>query len=341
VEGIRVYRLPERPETFTGRLRFALDVLWFLARRHSEYDILHLHSVYRWFSYTAIIVAKLLRKPVIVKLTLSGSTDFSSIRRQSFGWAKVAILRLANQTVCLNEEILQQGLDSGFPSSQLLRIPNGVDDNRFHPVTEKEKLDIRCELGLPPDRLISIFVGGLTRRKGVDTLLDCWRRISHSYPKVQLILIGPINDQDNKFYDEVSFSVQQRINECETGTVINLGYVEKVEKYLQSADIFVFPSRAEGLPNVLLEAMACGLPSIASNISGIVDVASDRVEALLVEPDNVTQLVRAMECLLESRELREKLGIAARQRVELNFSLESVAQRYIAKYRELINDLSQ
>lgn len=336
VEGVQVYRLPQRAETYWGRLLFALDTVRFLVANRDQYDILHLHGVSRWFSYAAIVSGKILQKPVVVKLTLSGSNDPFTIRRQSFGYAKNAILALADRTVCLNQEMYRQCLASGYHPARLLRIPNGVDILKFSPATRGEREHIRRALDLPSDGLIAVFVGILARRKGVDVLLDAWRDISRRYPQALLLLLGPTHDPNNPFDDDVTHSLKQRIAACAPGTVVAPGHVADVSQLLRAADVFVFPSRAEGLPNALLEAMACGLPSVASRISGVTDVACDDVEALLVEAEDVPQLVQALGRLLDDKDLRVQMGRAARARVEAEFSLQTVAARYAAEYREMV-----
>jgi glycosyltransferase involved in cell wall biosynthesis len=113
-------------------------------------------------------------------------------------------------------------------------------------------------------------------------------------------------------------------------------HTASIEQYYRAADVFVLPSLREGLPNALLEAMACGLASIASRLPGVTDsVVTDGVDGLLVEPAGREALAAALGRLLGDADLRRRLGCAARQTVEARFSLPSIASRYISLYEEL------
>jgi glycosyltransferase involved in cell wall biosynthesis len=114
------------------------------------------------------------------------------------------------------------------------------------------------------------------------------------------------------------------------------GQVNNVEEYLACSDIFVLPSRAEGISNALLEAMACGLPCIATRIDGNRHVLTNAYNGLLVAPDDADELAQAIIRLGQDRMLRERLGQHARQTIIANYALDSVADRYVALYKCLL-----
>jgi glycosyltransferase involved in cell wall biosynthesis len=107
-------------------------------------------------------------------------------------------------------------------------------------------------------------------------------------------------------------------------------------KYLQASDCFVLPSASEGLSNALLEAMACGLPVVASAVGGSLDIIVDRENGLLVTPGNGQELGEAIECVLTNTSWAEQLGRSARQTVEAGYSLDITSQRLRELYVSLL-----
>ena len=339
VQGIRVYRLPERGNSARGRLWFAWDVARFLIAHQGEYDVLHMHSVYRWFTYSSMLLCNILGKPTIVKLTLLGSNDPLSIRRQRWGGVKLWVLGQAHRMVCLSSELYRRCIDDPMMrEEQLVCIPNGVDTEEFMPVDSATQRTLRQSLSIPLDQPVVIYVGILAHRKGTDVLLRAWQPVLRQRPGAVLLLVGPLEDPHNAFADEVSERLPQWVEACPPGSVMATGRVETVAAYLQAADIFVLPSRSEGLPNVLLEAMATGLACVGSRISGITDVVSDGVDALLFDSECEEELAACLLRLLDDASLRAELGRAARQTVETRFSLVSVADAYKALYDQLIRE---
>jgi glycosyltransferase involved in cell wall biosynthesis len=116
-----------------------------------------------------------------------------------------------------------------------------------------------------------------------------------------------------------------------------LGYRDDVAPFLEDADAFVLPSRAEGISNALLEAMALGLPVIASAVPGNTDVVEHEANGLLVDVDDPASLGAAVLRLLDEPDLRRRLGRAARRTVAGRYSIEHVGRRYVTLYRELVS----
>jgi glycosyltransferase involved in cell wall biosynthesis len=116
-----------------------------------------------------------------------------------------------------------------------------------------------------------------------------------------------------------------------------LGYRDDIAPLLDRADLFVLPSRAEGISNALLEAMAVGLPVVASAVSGNTDVIEPEVNGLLVEADDPASLAATVLRLLDEPGLRRRLGGEARRTVETRYSIEHVGERYVDLYRELVS----
>jgi glycosyltransferase involved in cell wall biosynthesis len=121
-----------------------------------------------------------------------------------------------------------------------------------------------------------------------------------------------------------------------TQSVEFLGERTDVVALLQRAWGFVLPSRWEGMPNALLEAMACGLPCIATRVSGSEDIISDGVDGLLVEPERPMELALALRCVIQDTELAQRLGREGRDKVVRDYQLIDVVERCVALYRRLL-----
>ena len=159
-------------------------------------------------------------------------------------------------------------------------------------------------------------------------LLDDFKTLKEDGVTAHLTIIGDGPDRDKLQNLARDAGVNDSISFC--------GAVEDIIPYLQKSALFVLPSLSEGLSNVLLEAMACGLPIVATRVGGNIDLIRDGENGILVETENSNQLSEAMKKLLQDKALAKKLGSEARKTVEQRFSLISIADRYLSLYQKLI-----
>ncbi len=216
-------------------------------------------------------------------------------------------------------------------------IPNGVDVKRFAPSgSETEKRTLRLRLGMSPDSEILVFIGSVIPRKGVDLLLEAFGRVASSRPTLELYIVGPRTDQvnsDSGTYGDLIHDLVRRSGAAER--VHFTGIVAQVELYLRAADAFVFPSRREGMGNVVLEAMASGLPAILTPYDGLptVEFGMPGKQFLLADP-TADSLTGQISGLLSDVALRRSVGIQARrwveQRMDVEVSIDMYADLYAA-----------
>ena len=202
----------------------------------------------------------------------------------------------------------------------------GVDLSRFHP-NISSRIDLRRELCISNDDLVFIFVGRLVRDKGVFDLVQALSSVNAYYPQWQLWMVGPDEDGIRAELEKCFLAFGAR--------VCWFGAISKPEYYLKAADIFVLPSYREGFGSVIIEAAACGVPSIAYRTEGVVDAIIDRQTGLLIEKGNVNAFAIAMRKLGSDQSLRRKLGEAALLRAIDTFSDTSVT----AAWKEFYSDL--
>jgi glycosyltransferase involved in cell wall biosynthesis len=209
------------------------------------------------------------------------------------------------------------------PPAAIESIANGVDLELYEPYRDKLTMRRRIQL---PDRNTIIYTGRLSPEKGFDVLVRSFAHLVQSLP-CQLLIIADGPEQE---------SVVKLITEHNLdGLVVLISRVEEVASYLKASDLFVLPSRFEGLSNALLEAMSCGLPVISTRVGGSRDIIDDGVNGLLVAVEATDQLRDAMERVLCDRQLAVALGANARAAVEARHDMRRIANAYCALYRDL------
>ena len=216
-------------------------------------------------------------------------------------------------------------------------IPNGVDTARFRPPASlAERIAIRRQLGIGAHDPVLLFVGPITARKGVDLLLEAWSRIALDWPRAHLLLVGPRQAENNP--QEAAF--HRKLNELVEASraperIHFLGLVPNVEDYMRAADIFVFTSRREGMPNVVPEAMASGLPVISTPFLGLPAEFGHAGRHYLLAGFDPELLATRITELLADRGARAAIGAAARRWTEDHLAIDRSLDRYVELYREV------
>jgi len=270
-------------------------------------------------------------------MTSIGHDDPISMRQR--GFLLNYFFSKADIYVCMNPEFEKLYQQSELPSNRYKQIPNCVDTNLFRPVTNGEKMTLRDQLGLPGEMKLILFVGHFSWEKGTDLLLNAWKRhVASTFPDTGIVFVGSTKPDHYEVDAELVKDVQQLAQPYINERIFFIEKTHKIEKYYQTADIFVLPSLREGLPNALLEAMACGLPVIFSRLRGITDwVVEEGVNGLLVEPGIRDDLGKAIKRILSDAVLAESLGLQARETILDNFSINKVAESYLQLYSEFVN----
>lgn len=201
--------------------------------------------------------------------------------------------------------------------------PNGVDADYFAPPAERN--DAKRRLSLPPVRLVILCVGNIKPIKGHDTLIRAFTARPELSKQCTLVLAGR-DDRDGRAR---SLAAQLGL----TDAIRFAGPVDDPRDWYHAADLFVLPSRFEGMSNALLEAMACGLPVVATAVGGNRDVVIHDENGVLVKPDDPTELADALARLCANEVKRRRLGDAARRHVLGHFSLVRTAGELAERYR--------
>jgi glycosyltransferase involved in cell wall biosynthesis len=232
-------------------------------------------------------------------------------------------------STAIRRELTDQGVDPGAIES----IPNGVDTDRFAPAGTAEKAEMRRALQIEPGALVAAFTGRLVSYKGLPLLLRVWDDLCREHPDALLLLVGEGGLDMHACEDELRRCVEER----GVGARVRFtGAVTNVESHLKAADLFVFPTENEAFGLALVEAMACGLPSVSTKVGGLVDIVEPDVDGLAIDAGDASQLGRALDRLLRDAVLRERLGRAAAAKARAQFGADVVTARYAELFETLV-----
>ena len=339
----------------------AFFTLWNL-RKH--YDVVHCMQLSS-IGAIATLVCQLTRKPILLSIQSAGPNEQQQARIQREG-----VSLMADTLTTLNADFLKVGINDwiagdienvahftfggnailrllkrsnayyqvlsnrcrsyltthGFQLDHIERIPNGVDMNTFRPArslfdSSRIERDILC-------------VSRLEYPKGVDVLLHAWGRMMHEQSdwraslrlRLRIVGQGVFLPQMKRIVEELGIQ----------DSVEFLGMRRDVVDLLQQSWGFVLPSRWEGMPNALLEAMACRLPCVATRVSGSEDILQDGVNGLLVEPENPAELATALRRIVEDAELAQTLANAAYTTIVNDYQLQTIVEQSLHFYYRLL-----
>lgn len=210
----------------------------------------------------------------------------------------------------------------------------GVDCDRFNnDKYPNSKTELLGELKLGTDSVLILYVGQLSHDKGVDELVAAFKMAQKEQENVKLVLIGVHREGIDLLKDETLVEIKSN------SSIFSLGYKAQPEKYFSGADIFCLPSHREGFGTVVLEAAACELPTIGTNITGLMDAIVDAETGILVERENVNSLCAAIIGLAKSPQKRKMLGLNAKKRVRRDFDAKLLAEAQWKEYEKLIKEL--
>ncbi len=239
------------------------------------------------------------------------------------------VVRHAAQVLMLSpqEEPILRGM--GAREEQLLVVTNGVDPYFLEPVPESERLALIARFKLPHGVPLMLFVGNHTPNKGLDVLL---RALPLLGQRAMAVVAGAITSRQ----DHERLLQQSGVTDAfDRVTFTDFITKEELRALYRSVDMFVFPSRADTLPLVILEAMACGLPVVSTTVGGIPYEVSAET-GVLVPPGDARALARALDTLCADSALRARMGACARARVQSNFDWKASAEKSIAIYRSVV-----
>jgi glycosyltransferase involved in cell wall biosynthesis len=305
-----------------------LSSLWHMLKltRRERFAIIQAHWVIP-NAPVAVLVGRLRKIPVVI--SLHGSDVYIAEKLKPVGWvARWAFKRTAGVTAS-SGDLLERAQKLGAPteSKSAAVIPYGADPQTFR-APDEPRSHIRQKLGFRPEEQILFCIGRLVYKKGFEYAIRALPMVLKKFPSARLVIAGQgdLRHELEKVADESGVAEQVHF----AGSVAH----HKVPEYLAACDLFLLPSvvdakgNVDGLPNTLMEALAAGVPVIATNIGGVPLAVSDGVNGRLVPQKDPAALAEAICELLERPETRAEYGAAGRERVLNELNWTNIAQRY-------------
>jgi len=324
--GMKPY-LPDAVNCYSigldGPARFAFKSLSALFKE-TAVDIAHVNNIAPWFD---VALASRLSGCRCIQ-TFHGVEDisiqFSFLKKlQIFcSWKLTHHLSAVSQS---SAELFSKL--TGINKSCIEIIKNGIDINFFSPVNLNEKKSLRQHLNLPESSVILGCVAALRPVKNHKGLLSAFAKVLQTHKDTVLVLVGdgPLAEELNRHCDRLGLR----------NHVIFTGRKDNINQYLKSFDIFVLNSETEGLSYAVLEAMACGLPVVATDVGGNSHLIDNEADGFLYPDGDEKALSQILIQIIENQDVIRSMGEKARNKIIKDYSLESMIQKYFALYMGL------
>ena len=232
---------------------------------------------------------------------------------------------IASILVDVSRKVLEQAAAAGIRREHMTVIPNGIPPGGAGPA---DASSTRAELGIGDDGVLVVSVGRLVYQKGHEYLVQAMQGIVKDFPETKAVIFGegPLRQQ-----------LEAQVERLGIGGAVQLpGNRTDVDRFLRSADIFVLPSRWEGLPVALLEAMDNGLPVVATRVEGVEEVIQNETQGLLVPPEDARALAESLTKLVADTEFRRRVGRGAQMRMRQSYTTDIMCERYLSLMRNLL-----
>ena len=277
-----------------GRSLYGL--FWFLSligkvrrlQRTFDFDIMYVQWAYP-DAFGSYLISKVLRKPIVIKVVgsdINHHTQFF-LRRKMIALA----LKGSQKVIAVSAALADKVVKLGVLRENVLVLPSGIDLDQFK---SRDIHDSRSALKLAKDGKIILFVGNLLEVKGVSYLIEAFGFLAQERPLLRLVLVG------NGHLSSVLARQTERLNLSDRIHFAGQQPHDKIPLWLGACDLLCLPSLNEGTPNIILEALACGKPVVATHVGGIPDIIQSSDLGILVEPQNSEALGSALKAALDS-----------------------------------------
>lgn len=297
--------------------------------REFQPHILHAHTATP-DGYAGLLLKQRYGLPLVVSLRGSDVNIYPYRDCMTFRLTRRVIAK-ADKVTAVSGALKSEAERITPSQKEIVVVYTGCDVAQFS-FSKAARLLFRERLGIPPESLVLIFVGHLLRAKGLFELIDAFRLLYREHPDLHLILVGAGEDGKALATEAAEANVGDRVH------FVGARPHDEIPGWLSAADVFVLPSWHEGLPNAVVEAMACERPVVATRVGGIPEAVEDGESGVLVERGDVEALADAITLLAKDSTRRASMGAAGRRIVERRFTWEKNAEKTVQVYREVLGE---
>jgi len=319
VNGVRVYRAIKGMRPWA--IGYLISTLVFMIRHKNEYDLIQCYGIF-YHTTASVIMKYLFKKKVLQRIECAGENgDLGRMHKIKYSFLVKLCWKKVDKFIAISKEIAKELVNRGVKRENIIYIPNSVDTEYFTP----------CSLNTWDFPANILFVGRLTEQKGVDTLFCALKELigkGISHISITLVGDGPLRSRLEKMANDLGITEYVRF----------IGGTNDMVQYYRNSHILVIPSNWEGLPLVLLEGMACGLPIVASDLEGIKEGIEDGINGFLFTPRDSTELAAKITYLLEHPEKAKEMGRINRDKAVAYFSLRENINKYVRVYKSLLGE---
>jgi glycosyltransferase involved in cell wall biosynthesis len=286
-------------------------------------DIIHANHCFYFTTVCAMMLKHLVGKPLVNTFHIGPAVSSSRLLRPAIKIYENVIGRLiaraSDRIIAVSRAVKEHAVtELGAKPDKVTVVPNGIDLCEFKPNDGTDSSSMTRV----------VFVGRLVYSKGMQFVVEAAPSVLSDHPNTEFIIVG-----DGPYRGHL-IEMTRKLGMDHVFKF--LGIVPSVADVLRGGDIYVRPSLMEGMPLTVLEAMACGLPVVASNVAGTPEVLTNGETGILVEPGNVEQLAKAINRLLDDRKYARRIGDSARRFVKQHYSWERTVQLTLRVYEELM-----
>jgi len=320
---ITLYRIPHS-------LSFPLSRIYKIVKE-KNIQVVHALNDHSTNVATAALVSKIAGVPFVYTIqgpgTRTGHALVDAVVKIYDLTAERWIAKSAEKVILLSKSLASTAKKLRVKESKVTVIPSGIDSERFNPKRPEvmsEELNLREKLNIG-DSFVLGFVGRLVPAKGLAFLFSAVKQIQNRHPNPLLLVVGegPQKNELEAMARDLGIDV------------VFAGWQPDTRPYYSIMDVFVLPSLFEGLPNVILEAMAMGKPVIATKIGGNPDVLSNGENGFLVAARNSQQIASAIEAMIENEDIKHRMGAANREKTETFFQWSRTVEEVEKVYNQL------
>jgi glycosyltransferase involved in cell wall biosynthesis len=303
-----------------------LLINFFLTALRSMRKTQLVHAFWSASGIIALAVRSFKSRPVVI--TLWGS-DKIVAQIPIISKLIIMVLNRADAIICEDNNLKSFLVSRGLDSKKITLIRNGIDLQSFQ---SGDSVEAKKSLGLRVDQRIMLSIGSLNQTKNHALLINTFSEIAASKDTWHLYIIGEGEEQQSLEKQILDLKLEQKT------TLLGLLDHNSISKWLKAADIFVLPSQNEGTPNALLEAMASGLPVIASKVGGIPELIQDNTEGLLFESGSKDDLKEKLNRLTQDKQLQKMLAKNAKNKITTHYgSWKIQAEQLLELYEQLLS----